>query len=496
MERNLTHSTAEYVQAARRMMYFTKAVDLTLESLYCGPALDRAVWRYEALWLPILAAVSDPSPSVTRSWANHSFATKVSEIRAKNFAKGGLRLGPQQLVPPLDIAWVWHVHRLHPQAYAADLNRFSTDDATSEYMRCACATTIWTAFRFSDGEDAQSSTTRRLWDIIFPLESFMPKYLLSHTYEQEEIRRRQQITSYTNEMTRASFRSVLQYDLIRAANLQKTFLYQIVNENDVDAGEKYETSNYLYRAFQRYLQFLVLHERAPETFLVPMIDINIIWHMHLSATAEYEHDCNTLVGRIVPHDSIAVDEIRKKAIAEMEAEQCADGNIPAEQEDLEENELADLMEKRRRGVAIKETKTLWETTYGSTPRYDLPDTCYRGEPLGKRGGFKEVFEKMNGVTKDISWSETLLRILLAIIVLFAGVAFMGWAFVKAMFRHGMYLLGLPAGLGLMGIGVYIFFAIPISRPLSSDSRYWQERSYKQTHDPLPPYLVSSSKKGR
>lgn len=424
------------------------------------------------------------------------FATKVNEIRAKNFAKGGLCLGPQQLVPPLDIAWVWHVHRLQPQAYAADLNRFGADDATTDYMRRACATVIWTAFRFSDGEDAQSSLTKRLWELVFPFESFMPKYLISHTYEQDEMRRRQQITSYTNEVTRASFRSMLQYDLPRAADLQKTFLYQIVDENDIDAGDKYETTDYLHHAFQRYLQFLVLHEHAPDRFLVPMNDINIMWHMHLSATAEYEHDCDALVGKIVPHDSIAVDEIRKKVIAEIEADHGTSGDVPVEQKDMEENELADLMEKRRRGVAIRETKSIWETTYGSKPRYDLPETCYRGEPLGERGGFKEAFDRMNGATRDVSWPETLVRMLLAIVVLFAGVALLGWAFVKAMVRHGIYLLGLPAGLGAVGLGVYIFLAIPISRPLSSDSRYWLEKSYKQNHNPLPPYLVSSNKKGQ
>lgn len=501
MQRNLAHSQAEYIHAVRRMTYLVKAVDLTLESLYAGRALRRAIWRYEALWLPLLAALGDPptsEPRPKRNWAQISFANKVEEISSKNFAKGGLWLDTTKIVPPLDIAWVWHCHRLNPEAYASDMARFAkeADEATVEYMREACSTTLSTAFKFSDGEDAQSKPTRRLWDIIYPFETFMPKYFLSHSYDEEENKKRQHITSYTNEINRASFRSILEYDLERAALLQKAFLYQIVDENDPDAAEKFETTPYLTRAYQRYLQFIALHERMTEeqAFLIPMNDINIMWHMHLSCTREYIHDCNVLIGRIVSHDSIAVDEIRRKAIADMDAENAANGEMQEDLNALEEEELADLLEKRRRGVAIKETKALWESCYGSKPRYDLPDTRYRGEPPGERGGFFDMFKKMNGTTRDIPWAQTLLLMLLSVLVFISGGVICCWAFTRTMFRHGKYLIGLPTGFGVMGLGMYIFLAIPISRPLSSNSRYWLEKSYKQTHDPLPPYLISSSKK--
>lgn len=500
MQRNLSHSQAEYIHAARRMMYLVKAVDLTLESLYAGPALSRAIWRYEALWFPLLAALSSPPSSSPPAfkWATAALATKVDEIRAKNFTKRGLWLSVDDLVPPLDIAWVWYVHRLNPDAYAEDLAQFAQDgdEDTVNFTREACATRLDTAFKFSDGEDAQSKRTRRLWAIVYPFEAFMPKYLLSHSYEEEEARKRHQITSYTNEITRSAFRSVLKHDLERAVALQKAFLYQIVNEDEPEKAELFETPDYLNRAYQRYLQFIALHERAPGTFLVPMNDINIMWHMHLGATREYAHDCNVLIGRLVVHDSIAVDEIRKTAIAAMETEIATNTDIPTVQSEMEDEELADLLEKRRRGVAIKETKTLWETFYGSKPRYDLLDTRYRGGPPGERGGFHEMFEKINGTTKDISWPETMLRMLLAIFVFGFGSVLLVWSFWKTMATHGRYMVGLPAGLGVMGLGLYIFLAIPINRPLSSDSRYWLERSYKQTHNPLPPYLISTSKKAQ
>ncbi|PXF42672.1 Glycine-rich domain-containing protein 2 [Gracilariopsis chorda] len=498
MHRNLSHAMMEYLHATRSMTYMVKAVDLTYESMYEGPALQRSIWRYEALWLPLLAAISNPptpdnDDPIKPQWSQHMFSTKVDEIRAKNFATGGLWLNSEIIVPPLDIAWVWHCHRLNPHAYAEDLARFARDQhlQTIAYITSACSTTITTAFKFSDGEDSQSRPTRRLWEIVYPYEAYMPKYLLNHTYAEEESRKRQHITSYTNEINRSTFRSVLGYDLSHAALLQKSFVYQIIDEDDPDKAELYETNPYLMRAFQRYLQFIVLHKSANNELLVPMKDINLIWHMHLSCTTEYTNDCNALIGYIVKHDSIAVEQTRRKEIEAMEAERAANGGNDT---NLEDDEMRELREQRQRGISISRTKQLWEGTYGTKPRYDLPDTRYRGEPSGNRGGFKQIFEKTNGTSRDISWIEALLLMTLAIFVFFSGSVALVYAFYKTMVTHGKYLLGLPAGAGIMGLGVYIFLAIPISRPLSSSSRYWQDRAYKQTHNPLPPFLTATTKK--
>ena len=64
MQRKLSHSMPEYVQAARHMLYLVKAVHLTNESLYEGAALQRALWRYESLWLPLLIALTVELSSV------------------------------------------------------------------------------------------------------------------------------------------------------------------------------------------------------------------------------------------------------------------------------------------------------------------------------------------------------------------------------------------------------------------------------------------------
>lgn len=507
LQRDLSRSMAEYINATRRMIYLVKAVDLTLESLYSGRALERAIWRYEALWLPILAALSDPTSGSNQlddrpAWKQPAFTTKVDDIRSKNFSKGGLWLSKDTVVPPIDIAWVWHCHRLNPVAYEADLKAFCAASSehsdephkfTADYIKRACATDIETAFTFSDGEDSQSRPTRRLWDIVYPFESYMPKYLLSHSFAVEESKKRQHITSYTNEIVRTSFRSILQYDLMRACAIQKSFLYQIVDEDDPDRGEVYETNKYLQRAYQRYLQFIILHGYAPDVLLVPMNDINIIWHMHLSCTAEYAHDCAVLNnGRLVLHDPIHVDDMRIEAIQQ---EEQLDVNVDdIDPSIMEETEFKKIQEKKRRGIAIRETKAIWESIYGSQPRYDLPDTVYRGQPPGERGGFYPIFVRFNGTAKDITWPETILYMILAVAVFCAGGFATVWAFYKTLVDHGKFLLGIPAGVGVMGLGIYIFLCIPTSRPLSSQSRFWLERAYRQTHNPLPPYLISTDKK--
>lgn len=496
LQRNLSHPMHEYIHAARKMTYMAKAIDLTFESIYEGAPLQRSIWRYEALWLPILAAVSQ-SPNSSNSseydtlkWSQHAFASRVEEIRSKNFAKGGLCLNRAILVPPLDIAWIWHCHRLNPHAYAEDLARFAQDahPQTVAFMIQACSTTIETAFKFSDGEDSQSRLTRRLWEITYPYESYLPQYLLNHTYEEEETKKRQHITSYTNEITRAAFRSVLWHDIAREVSLQRSFVFQIIDDKDPDKEEYYETNSFLTRAFRRYMQFILLHKNTSE-LLIPMKDINIIWHAHLSCTTEYTHDCKAIVGSVVRHDSLAVDDSRQREIQNLEAEQSAQGAAQKKVKDHNELQL-----RRQRGVSITRTKHMWKLAYGNKTRYDLPDTRYEGVPPGNRGGFKSIFERTNGTSRDISWLETLCYMVLAAVVFVNGSVLLLHAFYKAMLVHGKYLLGLPLGVGIMILGIYIFLAIPISRPLSSDSRYWLQRSHKQSHNPLPPYLISSSKK--
>lgn len=483
IQRKLSHPMPDYVQAARQMLYLVKAVDLTNESLYSGEALERALWRYEALWLPLVVALTiEPKYRCT----NGSFGRKVEEIRTKNFARGGLHLNGDHLVPPIDIAWVWHCHRLNPVAYA-------TDTASLTEGGGPLNTSLDTAFRFSNGEDAQSRAIRRLWKVIFPFESYVPRYLLSCTYRQEEMKRRQSITRYANELSRAGFRSLLRYDIGKNALLQRTFLYQVIDEIELKKEEMYESNTYLNRAFYRYLLFLSLHSQASRTtLLVPMKDINIMWQMHLSCSKEYKHDCLHVVGYTIEHDSIGVEEMRKRRLEDEKDASEENGESKMDISLMEESEIREMEQKQQRGVSIKETKTLWESCYGTNPRYDLPGTLYRGQPSGERGGFKFIFEQQNGSRVDLPLSETIARMFGSIVIAIFGILVAIWSFYRTMISHANYLLGVPAGIAIVALAIYFFLIIPISRPLSSESRFWQQRSFKNSHNPLPAYLVSST----
>jgi hypothetical protein len=377
---------------------------------------------------------------------------------------------------------------------------------------------------------------RRLWEGCFPDEPFMPPYLIKCSWEEEEAARRQRITSYVGEMGRAAFKSRIAARVVEiVAAAQRTFLWQVVAQRaDVLDGhadeELCETNEWLGRAWDRYLLFLALCKRAgPDgaAALVPMSDINVVWHAHLSCSADYKRDCVALLGFVLDHDTVAVEERRHRrtqALLEAAA-RTADGSgseadvrgradlddgggggddedgveslgLPSvELAEMDDAEIEALVEKRRRGISIRATKQAWEAAHGAHPKYDLPDTCYRGEPEGERGGFHAVFTAANGTARDISWVRALALMVLATCIAAAGLAVAAWAFARTMLTHGKYLLGIPAGAAVAALGVYAFLAIPINRPLSSDARYWLDRNLKQTHNPLPPYLISSTKKG-
>ena len=70
---------------ARRELNFLKEVDAH-PNLYNGSeVVKQAIWRYEQFWLP---------------------------LKAKH--------QQQELEPPLDVGWLWHVHLLSPAAYRKD----------------------------------------------------------------------------------------------------------------------------------------------------------------------------------------------------------------------------------------------------------------------------------------------------------------------------------------------------------------------------------------
>ncbi|WZY86670.1 hypothetical protein YC2023_033054 [Brassica napus] len=88
--------SVDLFSASKQQLQFLGTVDRN-RGLYDGPELERAIYRYNAYWLPLLANYTESSSTCQ---------------------------GP--LVPPLDCEWIWHCHRLNPVTLDIDdLNSWS-----------------------------------------------------------------------------------------------------------------------------------------------------------------------------------------------------------------------------------------------------------------------------------------------------------------------------------------------------------------------------------
>jgi hypothetical protein len=117
-------------EVKRHVAFLERVHDDTLNRgsfLYLSPAmLSVAALRYGKLWLPML-------------------------VTQKNDEKG--------LVPPVDVAWVWHLHRLNPLGYAAFcLELFGTvlDPGASAFR-------LQSADDVEDGDADDCVHTRDVW---------------------------------------------------------------------------------------------------------------------------------------------------------------------------------------------------------------------------------------------------------------------------------------------------------------------------------------------
>ena len=80
--------SVDLVEACQRELDFLSDVDQHEVLTTRGPAVLRAIRRYEQYWLPLAA-----------------------------------RHPTEQLVPGLDVHWVWHCHMLAPYSYESDVSR-------------------------------------------------------------------------------------------------------------------------------------------------------------------------------------------------------------------------------------------------------------------------------------------------------------------------------------------------------------------------------------
>jgi hypothetical protein len=232
----------------------------------------------------------------------------------------------EHLIPPLDIAWIWHVHRLAPLLYAAFCKQkygmVLNNHAAFEYQLHSQ--------QHMQQHQNNAKRTRVLWKQHYPGAFF---YLKEEQTEEAKEQESFVIGKYDTS-----------YDLAKACSRQSKFVKSI-------SVPLYRSKNILTHAIQQYHQFLLVVKRSREQdnqFMVPSIAIDLVWHTHqLLSTSNYIEETTRIAGFPVNHND---------NIEEEEEDQ--------EEESKDENDL--LLPNSKLQMQWSQTRITWKETFGSS----------------------------------------------------------------------------------------------------------------------------------
>lgn len=318
------HFRADLVELTHQHLQFLLLVHAEGVSVR-RPSVE-SLRRYTKLWLPLVA--------------KFSASQDEEEGNVDNI----------ELIPPPDIAWLWHCHRLSPTHYAHHLrscNLMQHENVTEKnnsrlarqcYLDANPPFGIQT--EYSTETPIQLDTVHSMvvavatiakWVEAYPEEPF---FLRSSPTAVDD-------TGTTEELDLDGddVRLVSGYDLLASSKRQSTFLWQVKQA-------KFSDDAFLKEGVKNYHRFLRLYPKARGLHrLVPTYQIDIIWHTHmLSSLRQYDEECISIMGCAFGHD----------------------------------DSLNDRSEGSSLEVAFRATSTLWEREYGE--KYHVEGGMYRGEP--------------------------------------------------------------------------------------------------------------------
>ena len=193
-----------------------RAVHLCERSLYNdGPDLHAAIDCYLYQWLPALNSMT------LENWTP----------------------------PSLDVAWVWHVHKLDPINYGKDCNEWFGN----------------------------------LLDAPHGVNPFMFSACVSSQ------------TGLLNCSAIAADTSEFRSRIVGSAERQSSVLWHL-------RWPEYDDATFLEESVDRYRSMLVLMGKHPTQFIVPTYDIDNVWHTHMAFPRHYLADCLRIAGREIGHD--------------------------------------------------------------------------------------------------------------------------------------------------------------------------------------------------
>ena len=205
-------------------------------NLFKSSFLRKSLIRYEKYWLPLASKHTD----------------KI-------------------LTAPLDIEWIWHCHLLAPVEYIKDCNEITGKQIDHKLL---------------DQKEREKllEVSKQLWKSAYPDEAFEIALVSEVAIENGEV----------------DFESKISYDILKAAERQSVFNYQV-------SLPHFSDKVYLKNAVARYQKMLYLKLTNPKTFLVPCYDMDLIWHTHMLHPSSYKTDTEKLFGKIFNHDDSVTD---------------------------------------------------------------------------------------------------------------------------------------------------------------------------------------------
>ncbi|KAL2938938.1 Glycine-rich domain-containing protein 2 [Bienertia sinuspersici] len=240
------------VAAAQNQLKFLASVDRN-RYLYEGRAMEWAIYRYNAYWLPLLAKHQE---------------NPISQ---------------DPLVVPLDCEWVWHCHRLNPVRYKSDCEKL--------FGRILGNHNI-----VSSVQGTPRSKTEEIWSTMYPEEP----YELDHNRDFPDVSQKNvQSENFTS------------YDLASAVKRQVSFFYQ-VSRPHVSDNQFLQEALARYKGFLHLIR--MNEKKGIKLFSVPTYDVDLMWHSHQLHPVSYCNDLIKLVGTVVEHDDTDSDRTKGKKL--------------------------------------------------------------------------------------------------------------------------------------------------------------------------------------
>jgi hypothetical protein len=235
------------------------------------------------------------------------------------------------LIPPDDIAWLWHCHRLAPRRYEEYCHqRFGKLVEAENPFVCQLPDGLDESLDEKNRKGCE--ITRRRWSDLYAQEPFDSKPV-REDQNIEEMKR--------SDPDEYQHRRLLNgFDLVESCSRQSTFLWQV-------SGDRFQDSIFLSQGVENYSKFLQLKasSKGRTIIIVPTYQIDLMWHTHiLCSISKYNEDCLKIMGCTLHHD----------------------------------DSLNDRTEGGTLDVSFRATKALWHEMHGE--EYVVHGGMYRGEP--------------------------------------------------------------------------------------------------------------------